>query len=75
EMELLKLSDDDDLEKSEERCGEDFDTPNPENLNIVDVILIKFDKKTFVVHYVAKVISKYSVTEYQVLYLRKYPRS
>lgn len=50
ENELLKLSDDD-------------DDANPENINIGDFLLIKFEKKKSVVDYVAKVISKYNLTE------------
>ncbi|KAL3267972.1 hypothetical protein HHI36_007108 [Cryptolaemus montrouzieri] len=44
---------------------------NPEHINIGDFLLIKFEKKKTVIHYIAKVVFKYSVTEYEVLYLRK----
>ncbi|KAK4878206.1 hypothetical protein RN001_010712 [Aquatica leii] len=57
ESELLKLSDDNNNEESDEG-DEKFDIPNPENINIIDFFLIKFEKKKSVVHYVAKVISK-----------------
>ncbi|KAL3279701.1 hypothetical protein HHI36_017207, partial [Cryptolaemus montrouzieri] len=64
ETEILKLSDDDDVEESDEGCGDEFDIPNPENVNIEDFLLIKFDKNIFVVYYVAKVISEYRSTKY-----------
>ena len=44
---------------------------NPKHINIGDFLLIKFEKKKAVIHYVAKVVFKYNVTEYEVLYLRK----
>ena len=44
---------------------------NPKHINIGDFLLIKFEKKKAVIHYVAKVVFKYNVTEYKVLYLRK----
>lgn len=73
--ESLKLSDNDDNEESDAGGEEEFDVPNPENINIGDFLLIKFEKKKSVVYYVAKVISKYNLTDYQVSYLRKTPRS
>lgn len=75
ENELLKLSDDDDDKVSDEGGVEEFDIPKPEHINIGDFVLVKFEKKKSVVYYVAKIISKYSLTEYQVLYLRKNSRS
>ncbi|KAL3267902.1 hypothetical protein HHI36_007041 [Cryptolaemus montrouzieri] len=38
---------------------------NPEHINIGDFLLIKFEKKKTVIHYIAKVVFKYSVTEYE----------
>lgn len=58
ENESLKLSDYDDNEESDAGGEEEFDVPNPENINIEDFLLIKFEKKKSVVHYVTKVISK-----------------
>ncbi|KAL3274325.1 hypothetical protein HHI36_015726 [Cryptolaemus montrouzieri] len=43
---------------------------NPEHINIGDFLLIKFEKKKTVIHYIAKVVFKYSVTEIYK-YLRK----
>lgn len=71
----MNLNDDDNDEESGDGRGEEFGIPNPENINIGDFLLIKFEKKNSSVHYVAKVFSKYSLTEYQVLHLRKNLRS
>lgn len=73
----LKLTDTDDdaciLEQDE--IEQDFDAPKPENIKIGDFLLVKFEKKKSVAYYVAKVISKYGVSEYEVSYLRKRPRT
>ncbi|KAK9880707.1 hypothetical protein WA026_013033 [Henosepilachna vigintioctopunctata] len=71
ESELLKVSDVNDDEEPDDG-GEKFIISNPENINF---LLIKFEEKKSVVHYVAKLISIYSLNEYEVLYLRKNPRS
>ncbi|KAL3270238.1 hypothetical protein HHI36_009294 [Cryptolaemus montrouzieri] len=66
-------SDSEDIEmpsKSEEEVINE-EPVNPEQINIGDFLLIKFEKKKTVIHYIAKVVFKYSVTEYEVLYLRK----
>lgn len=38
-------------------------------------MLVKFEKKKYVVHYVGKVISKYGFSEFEISYLRKKPTS
>lgn len=59
---------------SDPECEDvNFDIPNSENIEIGDFLLIKFEKKKTVLYYVAKVISKYNTTDYQVSYLRKRP--
>ncbi|KAL3289150.1 hypothetical protein HHI36_003587 [Cryptolaemus montrouzieri] len=71
--EVVMTSDSEDiempLESEEEVINEE--PVNPEHINIGDFLLIKFEKKKTVIHYIAKVVFKYSVTEYEVLYLRK----
>ncbi|CAK1597348.1 unnamed protein product [Parnassius mnemosyne] len=76
--ESIKLCDDYDNDLDElldEETKEYSYAPDPENINIGDFLLIKFDKKKSTVYYVAKVLSKYNLTEYQVSYLRKKPGS
>lgn len=75
--ESLKLTDTDEstCNSEPEEMGQDSDTPKPDNIKIGDFLLVKFEKKKSVVYYVAKVISKYGVSEYEVSYLRKRPRA
>lgn len=71
--EVVMTSDSEDIEmpsKSEEEVINE-EPVNPEHINIGDFLLIKFEKKKTVIYYVAKVVFKYNVTEYEVLYLRK----
>lgn len=61
-------------EESNEESEIDVDAP----VTTVDIqegcfVLIKFEKKKSVVHYVAQVMNKYSPTEYKVSFLRKKP--
>lgn len=48
--------------------GQNCDAPNPENIN---VMLIKFEKKKSLEYDVAKVMSKYNVTDYQAFCFSK----
>ncbi|KAF2894340.1 hypothetical protein ILUMI_11833 [Ignelater luminosus] len=67
--EFVKLSDDNDEElevPSDPEDGKNFDVPNSKNINIEDLLRIKFEKKKTVVYYVAKIIFKYNMTDYQV---------
>lgn len=49
--------------------GENCDDLISENINVG--VLLKFEKKKSGVYYVAKVMSRYNLTVYQVSYLRK----
>ncbi|KAL3282872.1 hypothetical protein HHI36_006031 [Cryptolaemus montrouzieri] len=71
--EVVMTSDSEDIEMPSESEEEviNEEPVNPEHINIGDFLLIKFEKKKTVIHYIAKVVFKYSVTEYEVLYLRK----
>lgn len=73
----IKLSGDDDIDVDFEQDKSDddinFNISNPDQVKVNDFLLVKFEKKNTVVYYVAKVMSKYNLTEYQVLYLRKNP--
>lgn len=71
--EVVMTSDSEDIEMPSESEEEviNQEPVNPEHINIGDFLLIKFEKKKTVIHYVAKVVFKYNVTEYEVLYLRK----
>lgn len=46
-----------------------------ENINEQTFVLVKFEKKTTVLHYVGKVLKKYGPMEYNVSFLRKKPDS
>ena len=71
--EVVMTSDSEDIEMPSESEKEviNEEPVDPEHKNIGDFLLIKFEKKKAVIHYVAKVVFKYNVTEYEVLYLRK----
>ncbi|XP_034828899.1 uncharacterized protein [Maniola hyperantus] len=71
--EVVMTSDSEDIEMPSESEEEviNEEPVNPEHINIGDFLLIKFEKKKTVIHYVAKVVFKYNVTEYEVSYLRK----
>ena len=71
--EVVMTSDSEDIEMPSESEKEviNEEPVNPKHINIGDFLLIKFEKKKAVIHYVAKVVFKYNVTEYEVLYLRK----
>lgn len=72
----LMSCDDEDISSEQEESNDDtFSAPNPENIEIGDFILVKFEKKKSVLHYVASVVSKFGLTEYNVSYLRKKPSS
>ncbi|KAL3282929.1 hypothetical protein HHI36_006087 [Cryptolaemus montrouzieri] len=65
--EVVMTSDSEDNEMPSESEEEviNEEPVNPEHINIGDFLLIKFEKKKTVIHYIAKVVFKYSVTEYE----------
>ncbi|CAG9571811.1 unnamed protein product [Danaus chrysippus] len=71
--EVVMTSDSEDIEMPSESDEEviNEEPVNPEHINIGDFVLIKFEKKKTVIHYLAKVVFKDNVTEYEVSYLRK----
>lgn len=56
--------------------GSDIENEIPvlaEHIKEESFVLVKFEKKKSVLHYVGQVVTKYSPTEYKVLFLRKKP--
>lgn len=74
EFEAMDLSSDF-SELSNDDSPADLLQPFPENINEGDFLVIKFEKKKSVVHYVGKVLAKHDSLEYHISYLRKKPGS
>lgn len=72
----LSSSDGEFLEKSDEtdtemEIADDQGEITPSSLSVGVFCLIRFQKKSHVVYYVAKILKSYSPMEYQVSFLRK----
>lgn len=63
------------FDEENDHCLDETSIILPEKIKDGEFILIKFAKKKSVVHYVGRVISHYSLTEYKVSFLRKKPGS
>lgn len=76
DFEVKDFSSDSNFCPSEDEASDNQLTPikiKPENLKEGDFVLIKFEKKKSIKHYVGKILLKYDSSEYQVSYLRKKP--
>ncbi|KAG5892453.1 hypothetical protein JTB14_009861 [Gonioctena quinquepunctata] len=78
EFEETVLDDDSDMDISDTKVNRNSDElieevgpPTPETIEIGDFLLVRFAKKKSIVHYVGKVTSKYSFSEFEITYLRK----